>query len=164
MVITKMLLPSDNEIKQEPLTASLKFKSERLENKFKLYVSSKFLYLSKIILLLSSSSMLLYVALFHILGSESSKGRLAINLLILFFLPLLYLSTFWFNWSRRVSTYSRLFQVFLLFGSSIYSITTNSEYSLLGVLVLLFLALQFDTSFLGFAVLSIMSLSLFGVS
>ena len=164
MAITKILLPADNDIKQEPLGFSLKLKSRLLEKKFKLYISSKFLYLSKLITLPATPALLLFVIFYNAFSIGDSKEQLQINLILLFLLPLFYLSTFIFNWSRRVNTYSKLFQMTVLVGSGVYSITMDSDYALLGVLVIQLLAIHFDTSYLGFFSISLTSLSMFAIA
>lgn len=156
-----MLLPADSEIKQDSLKFLLKLPSLLLEKKFKLYISSRFLYISKMVLLSGSVALLIYVIFYSIFDTDKSKEQLAINIMIFFMIPILYLSTFWFRWSRRVTTYSKLFQISILISSGVYAITTDSEYSLLGILTLQLLAIHFDTSFLVFIVVVCTSIAMF---
>lgn len=161
MAITKMLLPADDDLRQAPLDKSLRFTSGRLQKKFKLYISSKLLPMAMIILASSTICLALYVIFYYSLSESATNERLAIDLVILFLLPLLYASTFWFAWSRRVATYSKLFPVSILLCSGLYSIATGSDYALLGILVLQFTALNFDTSFPIFCYLTFGSIVLF---
>jgi hypothetical protein len=156
-----MLLPDDTDLRARPFSSSLKFTSIILQKKFKLYISSKLYDLSKIILVTGTISMVLYVIFYHSLVEILNKERLMIDLLLMIIVPVLYLSTFYFKWSKTVNTYEHLFQIALLICSGLYSITTGSEYSFLGVLVLQFLALTFSTPFLGFVTFSLISLVLF---
>lgn len=162
MSITEMMLPDDADLKRHPLTSSLKFTSTLLYKKFKLHISYKMNFFSELFLLAGSIGIVSSVFFFHSFSERSTKERLSIDLLFMFIVPLLYWGTFYFKWSKKVRTYTVIFQISLLIISGVYSISTRTDYSMLGILVLQFISLNFTTSFLSFCSLTFLSIALFG--
>lgn len=163
MVIVKMLLPNDSEIDKERFSGLLKFSSKILEKKFKLFASSNFLTLNRILLTSISITLLIYIALFYSFTGRTDSEQEVIDFLILFLGPIFYLSTFNFKWSQKVESYSKFFQSILVAGAGLYSITTNREHSLLGILVLQLTSMHFNLQFLGFFTLAVINLVAFAI-
>lgn len=149
-----MLLPIDSEIENEKFTWMLMFSSKLLEKKFKLYVCTNYYFLAKILLVVGTTALFVYFILYHWLTETKNSESLVVDLLIMFLLPIFYWSTFDFSWSKRHDAYIKMFMTAFILGSIVYSLTTDSNHELLGILSLQFLTLHFSLQLAGFMILA----------
>jgi hypothetical protein len=163
MVIVKMLLPIDSEIDNERFGGNLRFNSKILEKKFKMFASFNFLNLTRILAAAITLSLVVYMILIYSFTGTSGSLQEVVDFFILFLGPIFYVSTFTFNWSRRVETYSKFFQFILVVGSGFYSIATYKEHSMLAILVLQIISMHFNLQFLGFFSLCILNFAAFAI-
>ena len=163
IVVTNMLLPTEHEINNETLRLSLHFESRLLAKKFRIYIMSKFTRIMMIAVATGSISILIYLSCLYILDTDQSAESLIIYILIVLLVPSFYYICFLTSWSRMESTYSTLYFFMLIICSILFAATSGVDYSLLGIVVLMFISVNFNINYPTFVLFSIISLAGFGL-
>ena len=147
-----MLLPTEQEIDDEKLGRLLKFASRLLEKKYQIYIVKRFSFILHLILFAGSVGLVFYISISLGYGGGRSGQQLLLHFMILLWVPVLYLCSYAFNWSKRIFTYAVFYLAVLLIGSIFYAITTEIEYSMLGILVIQFVALNYPIDYAVFVI------------
>ena len=148
--ISKMLMPEEEEMADFKLNGLLQINSKKLSDKFKIYTSSKLLKPYNLLLVCGSASLVLYLTVQYFCGIRNSREDIFLNLSFIIFTPSVYYSTYSFLSSRKTPAYNIIFQHTCLYFTIGYSITTNSDYSLLGAIIILVLSMHYNTGYLHF--------------
>lgn len=154
-----MLLPTEQEIEDEKLGLLLKFASRLMEKKFQIYIVKRFSFILHLILLAGSVGLVFYISISLAYDGGRSGQQLLLHFMILLWVPVLYLCSYAFNWSKRIFTYAVFYLSVLLIGSVFYAVTTEIEYSMLGILVLQFLACNYPIDYSVFILFVLASLA-----
>jgi hypothetical protein len=141
---------------------SLSFNKKSLEKKYRIYTNNKYT-LFKSLLLYSSivGCFIWFISDFALSPGLSDRLNTSIYveyIVIVIFFPLLFYLSYSQIWSKRTTTYTAIFDLILLFSSIFYIFVSLTDYTLLGVVIISFLSINYNTPFFVFIVLSGISL------
>ena len=153
-----MLLPTEQEIEDEKLGRLLKFTSRLMEKKYQIYIVKRFSFILHLILFAGSVGLIFYILISLAYDSGRSGQQLLVHFMILLWVPVLYFCSYAFNWSKRIFTYAVFYLSVLLIGTIFYALTTEIEYSMLGILTIQFISLNYPIDYSVFIIFVLISL------
>lgn len=158
MLISNMLLPTEQEISSEKLGVTLNFTSSLLKKKFRIYIIAKFNRILHVLLFAGSVALVFYITISLVYDGGKSSRQLLLHIVILIALPVFYLMSYALNWSKRIFTYVVAYLFVALIGTIFYAVTTGIDYSLLGILAIQFLSINLPVDFSVFLIFTAVSI------
>ena len=156
--VTKMLMPEESENDDtQSFNKWLIWSSNLLKEKFLIYISTNIGHNYNSLLIAGTSCFTFYLIASYVSSAEQNKNQLIVYILIIIFLPIIYVLAYLLTWTRKLPFYNVLFQHVLLYSSIIYCIARSDEYTLFGEIILLFLSMHYNISFLHFVYYIIIS-------
>lgn len=146
-ILSALLSPEAGAAEENISKQLLQFNSMILNKKYMIFVADKLSTIMKVLVGVGSTA----VALYLLLEMTIDLRHLDQLAWVYFFLALMCIVTFGSTslmiWAKKVNTYNQLFHLSLLLGSVLFCIARNTDYSLLGCLVMLFTAASFHIEY-----------------
>jgi hypothetical protein len=147
---------------------SLSFNKKSLEKKYRIYTNNKYTLFKSLLLYTSVVGCFIWFISDYALNPRNNdrlnSSVFVEYIVIVIFFPLLFYLSYSQLWSKRTTTYGAIFDLILLFSSIFYIFVNLTDYSLLGVIIISFLSINYNTPFFVFIVLSFISLFGYGFS
>ena len=164
IVVTNLLLPGGSIMENVISRWKLQFSSKILHKKFTIYTVKRFLPIMRLLLAVGAICIFIYLLLTGLIDRSSNGQTAWVNSFIFILVPLFYYLSSDTKWAMKVNTYSIVFQLTLVVCSVIYCLTTSTDYTLLGTVVLIFLSVNYNIEFGTFFCLSIIAIVGFGLT
>ena len=163
IAIMNLLTPSDQSM-QEISNWVLAFKSSRLRSQYSAFVMNKFSKLFLKSLAIASLGLAVYLSVNYSYDPSADTSDLLSYISIFILVPVLYLCTFYFNWSTKVLAYTITFHSVLLLSSIWICSSVWTDYSILGTIIILFISLNYSIPLIIFVPMTVVSLLGFGLN